>query len=80
LVFFGGDDNRECGGLCLPLAAAGCMHPEGYLRQQIGSDGWQENPVASINCEAALLILTLKARSFGPGHSKIAMPKTYDVE
>jgi len=29
------------------------MYPEGYLRQQIRNDGWQENLVESINREAA---------------------------
>jgi glycogen phosphorylase len=29
------------------------MYPEGYLRQQIGNDGWRENLVEPINREAA---------------------------
>ena len=27
----------------IPLVAMGFMYPEGYLRQQIRDDGWQEN-------------------------------------
>ena len=48
-----GDYIKECSDLCLPLVAVGCMYPEGYLRQQIRSNGWQENFVESINREAA---------------------------
>jgi starch phosphorylase len=39
--------------LCIPLVAVGFMYPEGYFRQQIRDDGWQENIVESINREAA---------------------------
>jgi starch phosphorylase len=53
LGFLAGDFIKECSDLCLPLVAVGFMYPEGYLRQQIRNDGWQENLVESINREAA---------------------------
>jgi len=70
LGFLAGDYIKECSDLCLPLVAVGCMYPEGYLRQRIGSGGGQENLVESIKREAALFLLTLKTWSFGPGQSK----------
>jgi glycogen phosphorylase len=53
LGFLAGDYIKECSDLCVPLVAVGFMYPEGYLRQQIRDDGWQENLVESINREAA---------------------------
>ncbi len=53
LGFLAGDYLKECSDLCLPLVAVGFMYPEGYFRQQIRDDGWQENIVESINREAA---------------------------
>jgi len=53
LGFLAGDYIKECSDLCLPLVAVGFMYPEGYLRQQIRDDGWQENLVEPINREAA---------------------------
>ena len=53
LGFLAGDFIKECSDLCIPLVAVGFMYPEGYFRQQIRDDGWQENIVESINREAA---------------------------
>ena len=53
LGFLAGDFIKECSDLCIPLVAVGFMYPEGYLRQQIREDGWQENLEESINREAA---------------------------
>ena len=53
LGFLAGDYIKECSDLCVPLVAVGFMYPEGYFRQQIRDDGWQENIVESINREAA---------------------------
>jgi glycogen phosphorylase len=53
LGFLAGDYIKECSDLCIPLVAVGFMYPEGYFRQQIRDDGWQENIVESINREAA---------------------------
>ncbi|MCF8069246.1 MAG: alpha-glucan family phosphorylase [Desulfobacterales bacterium] len=53
LGFLAGDYIKECSDLCFPLVAVGFMYPEGYLRQQIRDDGWQENLVEPIYREAA---------------------------
>ena len=43
LGFLAGDFIKECSDLRVPLIAVGFMYPEGYLKQQIREDGWQEN-------------------------------------
>jgi len=43
LGFLAGDHVKECSDLAVPLVAVGFMYPEGYLRQKIREDGWQEN-------------------------------------
>ena len=43
LGFLAGDHVKECSDLTVPLVAVGFMYPEGYMRQRIRSDGWQEN-------------------------------------
>jgi glycogen phosphorylase len=53
LGFLAGDFIKECSDLCIPLVAVGFMYPEGYFRQQIRDDGWQENIIEPINREAA---------------------------
>lgn len=53
LGFLAGDFIKECSDLCVPLVAVGFMYPEGYLRQQVRDDGWQEDLVESIDREAA---------------------------
>ncbi len=42
LGFLAGDHIKECSDLGIPLIAVGFMYPEGYFRQQIRVDGWQE--------------------------------------
>jgi starch phosphorylase len=43
LGFLAGDHLKECSDLGVPLVAVGFMYPEGYLRQRIRADGWQES-------------------------------------
>ncbi len=43
LGFLAGDYIKECSDLAVPLVAVGFMYPEGYMRQRMRSDGWQEN-------------------------------------
>ena len=43
LGFLAGDYLKECSDLSVPLVAVGFMYPEGYVRQRIREDGWQEN-------------------------------------
>ena len=42
LGFLAGDHVRESSDLGLPVVAVGFMYPDGYLRQTIRVDGWQE--------------------------------------
>ncbi len=53
LGFLAGDFIKESSDLCLPLVAVGFMYPEGYFRQRIPDDGWQQNLVEPVNKEAA---------------------------
>ncbi|MDX9787971.1 MAG: alpha-glucan family phosphorylase [Desulfobacterales bacterium] len=55
LGFLAGDYIKECSDLCVPLVAMGFMYPEGYLRQQIRDDGWQENLNEPIDRDAAAI-------------------------
>jgi starch phosphorylase len=43
LGFLAGDHIKECSDLEIPLVAVGFLYPEGYFRQRIRFDGWQEN-------------------------------------
>jgi starch phosphorylase len=43
LGFLAGDYLKECSDMGVPMVAVGFMYPEGYLRQKIRMDGWQEN-------------------------------------
>ncbi len=42
LGFLAGDHLKESSDLGTPLVAVGFMYPDGYLRQTINADGWQE--------------------------------------
>jgi len=53
LGFLAGDHIKECSDLGIPLVAVGFMYPEGYFRQRIRVDGWQENIDEVIDREAA---------------------------
>ena len=53
LGFLAGDFIKECSDLCVPLVAVGFMYPEGYFKQRIPDDGWQQNLIESVNREAA---------------------------
>ncbi len=43
LGFLAGDYLKECSDLAIPLVGVGFMYPEGYTRQKIREDGWQDN-------------------------------------
>ena len=53
LGFLAGDHIKECSDLGIPLVAVGFMYPEGYFRQRIRADGWQENIDEVLEREAA---------------------------
>lgn len=53
LGFLAGDFLKECSNLGVPVVAVGFMYPEGYLRQRIKPDGWQESEAEPIDRENA---------------------------
>jgi starch phosphorylase len=53
LGFLAGDYLKECSDLGVPVVAVGFMYPEGYLRQKIRADGWQENISEVLDRDAA---------------------------
>ncbi len=59
LGFLAGDHLKECSDLGVPLVAVGFMYPEGYLRQRIRVDGWQENIDEILDRDAAPIIRVL---------------------
>lgn len=56
LGFLSGDYLKECSDLGIPLIAVGFMYPEGYLRQKIRVDGWQENIDEPLDRDAAPIV------------------------
>lgn len=53
LGFLAGDFIKECSDLKIPIVAVGFMYPEGYFRQNIRDDGWQEDLDEKLDREAA---------------------------
>ena len=53
LGFLAGDHLKECSDLNVPLVAVGFMYPQGYLKQKIREDGWQENISEPLDQEGA---------------------------
>ena len=53
LGFLAGDFMKECSDVSFPLAAIGFMYPEGYFRQRIREDGWQEHTDQILDRDAA---------------------------
>ena len=53
LGFLAGDYIKECSDLGIPMVAVGFLYPEGYLRQKIRMDGWQETVDEVLDREAA---------------------------
>ncbi len=61
LGFLAGDHLKECSDLNVPLVAVGFMYPQGYLKQKIREDGWQENISEPLDREAASISRVLNA-------------------
>lgn len=61
LGFLAGDHLKECSDLCIPLVAVGFMYPQGYLRQVLREDGWQEDRAEPFEREAAAITRVLDA-------------------
>ena len=53
LGFLAGDYIKECSDFKVPLVAVGFMYPEGYFRQEIRDDGWQEDLDEKLDRDAA---------------------------
>jgi starch phosphorylase len=53
LGFLAGDHLKEASDLGTPLVAVGFMYPDGYLRQMINADGWQEGSGEVLDRDAA---------------------------
>ncbi|NOZ25924.1 MAG: glycosyltransferase family 1 protein [Nitrospirae bacterium] len=53
LGFLAGDFLKECSDLGVPVVAIGFMYPEGYLRQRMRPDGWQESESETLDRENA---------------------------
>ncbi|OPY12499.1 MAG: Maltodextrin phosphorylase [Syntrophus sp. PtaB.Bin001] len=60
LGFLAGDYLKECSDLSVPLVAVGFMYPEGYVRQRIREDGWQESMAEVLDRDAASISRVLK--------------------
>jgi starch phosphorylase len=53
LGFLAGDLLKESSDLGIPLVAVGFMYPEGYLKQRMNSDGWQQDDNEILDRESA---------------------------
>ncbi|HRR39927.1 MAG TPA: alpha-glucan family phosphorylase [Syntrophales bacterium] len=60
LGFLAGDYLKECSDLGVPLVAIGFMYPEGYVRQRIREDGWQESMDELLERDAASIARVLQ--------------------
>ncbi|OEU71705.1 MAG: alpha-glucan phosphorylase [Desulfuromonadales bacterium C00003093] len=59
LGFLAGDHLKECSDLGVPVVAVGFMYPEGYVRQKIREDGWQEGTDEILDRDAAAITRVL---------------------
>jgi starch phosphorylase len=53
LGFLAGDHLKECSDLGIPVVALGFMYPDGYVRQKLDADGWQEGADEVLDRDAA---------------------------
>ncbi len=53
LGFLAGDFLKECSDLHVPVVGVGFMYPQGYVRQRIREDGWQEDMEEMLDRDAA---------------------------
>jgi starch phosphorylase len=62
LGFLAGDHLKECSDLGIPMVAVGFMYPDGYLRQKINADGWQESVDEVLDRDAAPITRVLDSQ------------------
>ena len=53
LGFLAGDHLKECSDLGIPVVGMGFMYPDGYLRQKLDANGWQEGADEVLDRDAA---------------------------
>ncbi len=53
LGFLAGDFLKECSDLRVPVVGIGFMYPEGYVRQRMREDGWQDSMEEMLDRDAA---------------------------
>ncbi len=53
LGFLAGDHLKECSDLGIPVVGMGFMYPDGYLRQRLNADGWQEGAAEILDRDRA---------------------------
>ena len=71
LGFLAGDILKESSDMGLPMVGIGFMYPQGYVRQVIGSDGWQNGMNEPIDRDTAPIERGLDADG---GHFTIQVP------
>ena len=71
LGFLAGDILKESSDMGLPMVGIGFMYPEGYVRQVIGSDGWQNGANETIDKDTAPIERVLDTRG---NHFTIQVP------
>ncbi|HMK50559.1 MAG TPA: alpha-glucan family phosphorylase [Thermodesulfovibrionales bacterium] len=62
LGFLAGDYVKECSDLGIPMVAVGFMYPEGYLRQKMRVDGWQEDVDEVLDRDATPIVRVLDGK------------------
>ena len=62
LGFLAGDHIKECSDLGIPMVAIGFMYPEGYLRQKIRMDGWQEEVDEILDRDTAPIVRVMNEK------------------
>ncbi len=71
LGFLAGDILKEASDMGLPMVGIGFMYPQGYVRQVIGSDGWQNGTNEPIDRDSAPIERVLDEQG---GHFTIQVP------
>lgn len=56
LGFLAGDHLKESSDLGIPLVAVGFMYPEGYVRQRLDANGWQEGASEMLDRDASPIV------------------------
>jgi starch phosphorylase len=59
LGILAGDYCKQASDLGLPMVGVGFMYPQGYFRQRISSDGWQEEVYEQLNFNEAPISLVV---------------------